>query len=212
MLKDFVESCVEYFIDTNMNHFQMVPSTRCICTCRIRWNHVQLLKTVNQKIILQLLSSICPFLCVRFLKKELFFQTCGFTSYLNYLCEQRLNSTGHWFWLLSLCGKNKRWVLFTSWKKVSVSCWRSWALIRFYSKHEPSCPVCCRWTNMLAGAGLVFHKANSGLVSAAEEQRASWMVRRYLLTYVRMLQPACVSAVCFPSQHMEQCVENNMWQ
>lgn len=70
--------------------------------------------------ILQPLSSVGCFLCVCF-QKQLFFQTCGLTSYVNYLSEQRLYLKDDCFWLLSLCGNSERWVPFTSWK-VSISC------------------------------------------------------------------------------------------
>lgn len=52
----------------------------------------------------------------------------------------------------------------------------------------------------------MFHKANSGLVSAAEEQRASWTVRRSLLMYVQMLSAACVSGdFISPAAHGTMC-------
>lgn len=84
--------------------------------------------------------------------KKNFFQTCGFTSHVNYLSEQRSNSKADCFWLSSLCGDNQRWVLFTSWI-VSVWCRRSAAFVQTGTVLSHVLQM-----NTLAGAALVFQR------------------------------------------------------
>lgn len=101
---------------------------------------------------------------------------------VNYLSEQMLN--------IFLVIVSQTWVLCTSWKALQTS----------FNPRLLSDVL----SYMLAGAGLVFHKASSRLVSAAEERRVSWMVTGYPLMYVY------VCRLYFMLLRVEQCIENNL--
>lgn len=75
-----LERCIGSSVET----FKMY-----VCTCRIRQNHIQL-QSKSEEYLAAIILNRWLFVCAS--KKNLSFQTCGFTSYVNYLSEQRSNS------------------------------------------------------------------------------------------------------------------------